>query len=150
VGVPRHVLLALSQAQLADVDANRLWLHGSSPREFADHRSCIHGLEPRRRCDVGSWYGRLLCNHCLLLTSLVDLEKNQHYVASQIAAGRPVASISGGTTNVIQNVVGDTVAKGRATVDELKRRAAPATANDVPPSYETIAAGEEAKPVGAM
>jgi hypothetical protein len=99
---------------------------------------------------VGSWSGRLLSNNRLLLTSLVDLEKNQHYVASQIAAGRPVASISGGTTNVIQNVVGDTVAKGRATVDELKRRAAPATANDVPPSYETIAAGEEVRPVRAM
>jgi putative intracellular protease/amidase len=80
-----------------------------------------------------------------------DLEKNQHYVAAQLAAGRPVASISGGTHRVLETAAGDALAAGRAAVDGLKQRVPPPpTADDVPPAYETLTAGREARVPGAM
>jgi 3-oxoacyl-ACP reductase-like protein len=62
----------------------------------------------------------------------IDLEKNQHYVAEQLAAGRQVPAIAGGTaasaSSALTSTVGDVLTTGRAALADTVRRAKAAAA----------------------
>jgi hypothetical protein len=58
----------------------------------------------------------------------LDLEKNQHYVAEQHAAGKPISAISGGASSALTGAVENTLASGRAALLDTAKRAKAAAA----------------------